>query len=193
MTKPITIPKDLPKDSALSYDFLYEEGIKSIQQLAGNSWTDHNTHDPGITILEKLCYAISDLAYRIDYDITDLIGNDNISSYNGLFSPSRILTVNPVTILDLRKIIMDVKGVKNVWIEKVTTKNNVNSSNNHIHKGLYRVFIEKDDHVEEKSMLSSVKKELQAFRNVCEDFEEISVLTPQYIRLQGNIEIADNV
>ena len=27
-------------------------------------WTDHNTHDPGITVLEALDYALTDLQYR---------------------------------------------------------------------------------------------------------------------------------
>ena len=28
-------------------------------------WTDHNTHDPGITVLEALCYVLTDLQYRV--------------------------------------------------------------------------------------------------------------------------------
>ena len=27
-------------------------------------WTDHNTHDPGVTVLEALCYVLTDLQYR---------------------------------------------------------------------------------------------------------------------------------
>jgi len=27
-------------------------------------WTTHNTHDPGITVLELLAYALTDLQYR---------------------------------------------------------------------------------------------------------------------------------
>ena len=27
-------------------------------------WTDTNAHDPGVTVLEVICYAITDLQYR---------------------------------------------------------------------------------------------------------------------------------
>src|SRR5262245_62103054 len=113
MIQPVTIPKDLPPDSALSYTFLRSEGIKYIQQLAGHIWTDHNTHDPGITILEQLCYAVTDLSYRIDKNIQALLGRNNASSYTGLYSAATILTTNPVTLQDIRKWVIDVDGVKN--------------------------------------------------------------------------------
>ena len=199
MTKPMTIPKELPQDSALSYDFLREEGIKSIQQMAGTTWTDHNLHDPGITILEQLCYVITDLAYRIDYDIKDLLGEDGASSYNGLYSPATILTVNPVTLPDLRKIVMDVEGVKNAWVEKISQDPFEDSTVAEnpatlIPKGLYRVLVEKEEWTYVGSeLLSNVKARLQACRGVCEDFEDVKLLDPQYIRLQGTIEITDKV
>ena len=60
METPIIISKELVKDSALSFSFLREEAVKSIQQLGGTTWTDHNAHDPGITILEQVCYAITE-------------------------------------------------------------------------------------------------------------------------------------
>ncbi len=199
MIKPITIPKELPKDSALSYDFLREEGIQLIQQMAGDTWTDHNTHDPGITILEQLSYGITDLAYRIDYDIKDLLGRDDASSYKDLFGPATILTVNPVTLLDLRKIVIDVEGVKNAWVEKVSPTPfedlaDLENTDAIIPKGLYRVIVEKDELSDVGiKLLPNVKDRLQACRAVCEDFEEVRLLGPQHIRLQGTIEIADKV
>ncbi|WP_298310711.1 hypothetical protein [uncultured Aquimarina sp.] len=199
MTDPITIPKEIPKDTALSYDFLRKEGIELIQKMAGNTWTDHNIHDPGITILEQLCYAITDLAYRMDYDIKDVIGSDGSSSYKDLYSAATILTVNPVTVLDLRKIVIDVEGVKNAWVEKVSQNNSINTGSNEQDtvspKGLYRVFIERDElvHITGSNILAEVKSRLQSCRGVCEDFEEIRMLDTQPIRLQGTIEITHTV
>ena len=48
----------------LDFDKMRKEGIEYIAQLSGKIWTDHNVHDPGITILEMLCYALLDLGYR---------------------------------------------------------------------------------------------------------------------------------
>ena len=36
----------------LDFQFLRAEGLKHLGELSGKIWTDHNTHDPGITILE---------------------------------------------------------------------------------------------------------------------------------------------
>ncbi len=194
MNDPITIPKELPKDTALSYDFLLEEGIKTIQELSGNRWTDHNEHDPGIAILEQVCYAITDLAYRLDYSITDLLGN-NEEAYKELYSPATILTTNPVTLLDYRKIIIDTEGVKNAWIEKVTksaVKHQINEAPLLV-KGLYKVVIEKDDVAYSTlNLAKNVNGKLQATRGVCEDFDEVVVLNKQELFFGGTIEISDN-
>lgn len=198
MTKSITIPKELPRDSALSYDFLRKEGIKLIQQMAGNTWTDHNTHDPGITILEQLCYAITDLAYRIDYEIEDLLGTDEGSSYGDLFGPSTILTVIPVTLLDIRKMVIDLEGVKNAWVETVspTPAEGTADAENGVTKpkGLYRILVEKDELTQVgPGLADNIRARLNAHRNICEDVEEVRLLDLQLIRLQGTVEISDTV
>ncbi len=61
MNELLYIPKTrtLPKDE--DFQFLRSEGLKYIENLAHTLWTDYNTHDPGITILEALCYAITEL------------------------------------------------------------------------------------------------------------------------------------
>ena len=58
-------------DSELSFESLRSEGIRLAQALSGNSWTDYNLHDPGVTILELLCYALTDLVYRADFRVAD--------------------------------------------------------------------------------------------------------------------------
>ena len=46
---------------AMDYAFLRAEGIRYLERLASQQWTDFNAHDPGITILEQFCYALTDL------------------------------------------------------------------------------------------------------------------------------------
>jgi hypothetical protein len=98
---------------AKKYDFLRRKGIKHLQQMAAGDllWTDFNTHDPGITILEQLCYAITDIAYRIDYPLPDLLAAEEDIG-DTLFSPAEIMTTHLVTLDDLRKLALDDKGVK---------------------------------------------------------------------------------
>lgn len=205
MTKPISISKTVPESSPMNFDFLREQGLKHIQKLAGKVWTDHNSHDPGITILEQLCYAITDLSYRINYDIKDLLATKGEETYQHLFSPSQVLTVTPVTINDIRKIVIDVPGVKNAWIEKVSQPEpeiyfNKEDKNLHIAsdedseivkiKGLYRVLFEKNESTTlSLELISQVKARLNDARSICEDFEEVKLLDPQYVKIHGKVEV----
>jgi hypothetical protein len=59
--------QELPKN--MDYDFLRKEGIRYAQALSGNIWTDYNEHDPGVTILEQLCYALTELGYKTNFNI----------------------------------------------------------------------------------------------------------------------------
>ena len=59
-------------DPSVDYYQLRREGIGHVQQAGHQQWTDYNIHDPGITILEALCYAITDVGYRIEWDIEDI-------------------------------------------------------------------------------------------------------------------------
>ncbi|MFV0267271.1 MAG: hypothetical protein ACK5HT_14770, partial [Draconibacterium sp.] len=58
LTKHITIPKDVASHDDQDYAFLRQKGQEYIEQLSGKVWTDYNEHDPGISIMEVLCYAI---------------------------------------------------------------------------------------------------------------------------------------
>lgn len=134
MSESVTISRKTPASKSLQYDFLRDEAIAYIQRLAGKIWTDYNIHDPGVTILEVLCYAITELGYRASFDIEDLLaGKPGEEEENGagkqFFTAREILPNCPVTIDDYRKLLIDVDihdsadtacphvGVRNAWIE----------------------------------------------------------------------------
>jgi len=102
--------------NAENYDFLRSEGQKYIENLARELWTDYNAHDPGITILEVLCYAITELGYRAMFSIEDLLtGSDHKISNPTFFPCSEVMTNAPLTKLDYRKLIIDIEGINNAW------------------------------------------------------------------------------
>ena len=111
---------DTAPTPALDYENLRLQGMAWLEKLAGSAWTDFNAHDPGITILEQVCYALTDLSYRINFNMEDLLSQDGADTYDSLYSAQQILVANPVTLLDLRKLVIDVAGVNNAWIEAVT-------------------------------------------------------------------------
>lgn len=118
---PAPQPGALP--AAQDFYRLRREGIGHIQQAGSDDWTDYNTHDPGISILEALAYAITDLAYRTGFPIEDLLSSATSATgstepYPGqTFYPARrILTVNPTTAEDFRRLLIDVDPVRNAWV-----------------------------------------------------------------------------
>lgn len=69
------ISKKRHNDNPNSFEHLYQLGLTYIQQLSGRLWTDYNTHDPGMTILEQICYALTDLIYRCEFEVTDYLSD----------------------------------------------------------------------------------------------------------------------
>ena len=59
------MPLPIPTLDDLTWFELVEEARDRIPSIAGR-WTDHNAHDPGITVLELMAWACEQVGYRID-------------------------------------------------------------------------------------------------------------------------------
>ncbi|HXS36376.1 MAG TPA: hypothetical protein VN721_06720 [Flavipsychrobacter sp.] len=116
-----TISKDPTLIPGQDYNYLRQTGLNYIEQLSSLLWTDYNIHDPGITILELLCYAITDLSYRAAFNIQDIIAPAPDTTADphdqAFYTASEILTISPWTTLDYRKLLIDIDGVKNAWLQ----------------------------------------------------------------------------
>ena len=58
------------------YPKLLRQSIERLQQMSGELWTDYNTHDPGITMIDLLNYALTELDYRLRFDMSDYLSAD---------------------------------------------------------------------------------------------------------------------
>ena len=104
----------------LDYSFLKQLGIEYIEKYGSKIWTDYNSHDPGITMLEALCYAITDLGYRINMPIEDILSTEDGSKNpfeEQFIKVEQILPTKPVTANDYRKLFIDIDGIKNAWLK----------------------------------------------------------------------------
>jgi len=54
MDQSTIIPMTPPAMKSQDFSFLREEGMELLRDVAAQTWTDHNLHDPGITLLELL-------------------------------------------------------------------------------------------------------------------------------------------
>ncbi len=219
MSDKLTISKKRPSLESMDYTLLREKGLEHIESLGSSLWTDYNVHDPGVTILEVLCYAITDLGYRTSFDIKELLAEKNDAATKHFFTAREVLTCNAVTENDIRKCIIDVVDVKNAWVTKVTQSTPVQSAVRfysnckqssldytagpleedklplHI-QGLYTIRLELDDDVDltDKEIVGNIKKavrnKLQTIRPLCEDFDSIEVIPTEDVVLCADIEVA---
>ena len=210
LAKP-TISKKPTSEAALDYQQLCALGRKHVQRLSSRIWTDFNVHDPGVTTLELLCYALTDLAYRASFPIQDILASasDNAANVKEQFLTARqILPNRPLTVLDYRKLLIDLKGVKNAWLEPATRTYYADTVKGRLLPkdpglpgikkvplaGLYEVTIEYMEGLtssEKETVLQAVKQRLHANRNLCEDFEwdKINVVGTQPFLLCCELEL----
>ena len=210
MAEFLTISNAPLEHPGMDYALLRDEGIKTIAKLAGSRWTDYNSHDPGITILETLCYAITDLSYRLDFEMADLLAypRGEFDSLPQFLTAREILTVNPLTVEDYRKVLIDIDGIKNAWLEAIDiprpelyyNANNASLSFSSLNlaepvnlRGLYRVLLEKEQGYQDQDLVKAATAKLQQRRNLCEDFGEIRVLPMEQITVQSEIEIGEHL
>jgi hypothetical protein len=208
------IQKTRKKRLSEDYAFLRDQGIRYIAKLAGRIWTDYNTHDPGITTLELLCYAITELSYRNAHCIEDILANDNnnpVPDAKCFYTAAQIFPCNPVTIIDFRKLLVDIRGVKNAWLKtknisdyksfypdydnSVLTYTNTNNEPVEL-KGLYNVIVkyeegkteEENREIKQKANREITDK-LNDHRNLCEDFVSITDVGDEEIGICAEIEV----
>ena len=209
-----------------NFQELRREGLTHIGELSGKIWTDHNAHDPGVTILEELCYALIDLGYRTTLPMEDLLAEPRVAPttstdadrlcHKNFFTPLEILSCNPTTVLDYRKLLLDLDGVRNAWLEPTETDSTpllylpdiadggasehpelqcwskgdqVKRPNSVVLNGLYSVLIQKETDADETQVFRSVRETLAMHRNLCEDFSTITMLCPLDVGVCADVEI----
>lgn len=210
MSDQLTINTAKPASTALDYEALRSHGLQYIQQLSSRIWTDYNVHDPGITTLELLCYAITDLAYRTSFPVEDLIATekDTVQNIRNHFKQAHlILPNNALTVNDYRKLLIDIEGVKNAWLLKRTKtvfadlfEKKLMAASNGLPgveavevKGCYDVLLEFETNIKLKkdkdAIIEKARNSLNANRNLCEVFVDIKQVEQQPFILCSEIEL----
>ena len=189
-----SISKEVHTSDDLDFQFLKDEGIKVIQRIGNKIWTDYNAHDPGVTILEILAYAITDLGYRLSLPIEDLLlGNDKANYLKKHFHmASDVLPCKALTGLDYRMLLMDIEGVQNSWIETYSKQIYMDCKNLKMAydpaiweglpekdkksfelKGLHKILIDASDDIPFAQIKKKVLSAYHQNRNLCEDVVEV--------------------
>ena len=180
---------------SMDYAQLRQQGIEAVQRLSGDVWTDYNEHDPGVTILENLCYAITELGYKTRLPIEDLLFGKGSGPFDArdhaMYPPEEVLPAAPLTLLDFRKLLIDrIPAVRNAWLvpaPKSTAGVNM--------QGLYQVLLQLEPNAEADpaAVQAEAYRLMRAHRNLCEDVDQVTLLQPQPIQVSARIHISPQV
>lgn len=182
-------------ETGISFLDLKKKGLEHIQNISGDLWTDYNHHDPGITILEQVCYALTEVAYQENLDISDLLKDSDGAEPDyeslALNMPNRSFSMHPIKPADYSRMLYDrIDGVVNAWLEpldkKLQDKKNAPG-------GLYHLFLNIIDnpayHTPQEH--SRIKKEAidiyNSNRNLGEDLVGVTVLTYKSVEVVAKI------
>ncbi|HEX5791953.1 MAG TPA: hypothetical protein VFY01_01665 [Rheinheimera sp.] len=165
-----------------NFNRLKQQGLADIVRLAGKRWTDYNLHDPGITLLEQLCFSLTELQYRCDFAISELLSKaDGTVDYAalGLVAPQLILSSRPTTAADYRRYLLDqLPQLADIYLlpDGVT--------------GLYRAqAVAADADTDTHQLEADIRRCYSAQRNLGEQLGQIRLLTPLACQPVAELEI----
>lgn len=196
----------------VDFTFLRQKGIQLLQQICGETWTDYNLHDPGVTILEALCYALTDLSYRTEFPMQDLLADKEGRirlQQNAFFRREEILATNPVSVADCRKFMLDgLDQLHNVWLQPFMSEFSFGTMH-----GLYTVKVQVKKEFSHKlktvdgspltigtpqppdddwadQLTKKIRLSFVSARNLCEDIiRHITILRPVAVHIQAEVVI----
>ena len=190
-----SIRRRRPNADDASFESLRAEGIRLVQALSGWRWTDFNLHDPGVTILEQLCFALTDLVYRADFQVADHLtgaGGYIEHAQQALHGPAAVFPCRPTTTADYRCALLDtIKTIDNACFTTAETGPDG-------YRGLYLASVRssrplpaaEDERIRvQQDVMRDVAAVYRRNRNLCEDLHAVSVLVPDPCYLHGDFEI----
>lgn len=185
MDQPQTLPR-LPKVAPdTAFEALRSQGIRQLQALAGEVWTDYNLHDPGVTLLEALCFALTELSYRADFDVADHLADaqDRIDwARHALHLPAQAFPCRPTTALDLRRWLLDqVPALEGVTLDSAPRHG--------VPPGVMPLLLDATDGAITARLPAQVRRAAARKRNLGEELGEVRLLQRHRCQLLGEISI----
>jgi hypothetical protein len=218
--KHISISKNVETGDQTDFHFLRKTGIEYIEKLGGKLWTDYNSHDPGITTLEVLSYAITDLGMRMNLNMEDILSsNDEATDIHTQFlKAAEILPSRPLNELDYRKLFIDInftsgnkRPIRNCWLVPNNETLYVDCKTGQLDfkpigektqsfnvKGLYDLYVDYDEDVDDgnngcgkSSVNLQILERYHANRSLCEDLAEIKEIEIQKVAVCARIGLVN--
>jgi hypothetical protein len=187
-----TISRVTEGSNPYGFSRLRKEGIEISQELSGAAWTDYNFHDPGVTILEQVCFGLTDLIYRTKFEVADYLCDESgaiSASAMGLHSPADVFFGRPSTPIDYQKALLDMaNGVSDVQVFGDSLSPRAGGY------GLYSIQVRKSvdsqhSNSTESSLVEQTASNYHSMRNLCEDIGKVLVIQEIDCYLEAQISV----
>lgn len=210
----LTMSKASVRGTARDPKHIFNQCIEQLIELCGDVWTDYNKHDPGVTFVEVLSYLLTELSFRSQGPITDVLvdGVNNADARQAILdqqfpSPDNVLPCAPLTEQDYRKLIIDQPNVNNAWLVPYSVTLYVDSRDDSVTvsaregrtisrfelRGGFKVKLLLSDglnQAEKNDTINGVEALLHANRNLCQWFDSPQIISKQGFIVCAEIEIA---
>lgn len=150
---------------------LQEQALALIQELSGNTWTNFNEHDPGVTILDTLHYALLELQYSLGHPFESYLSEGREVDFGrmGLLDPQALFIPDMLRVSDYERFLLE--HLKTISACRVTLLEN--------HR--YRIEVEsplaeEGSTADLRTLTGQVEELYHSHRNLCENLEEIRVV-----------------
>lgn len=168
-------------DDPFAYEALRARALTSLQALSRDQWTDYNYHDPGVTLLDALCFALTEDLFGAQQPLLDLLtAPDGRIHYHrlGLHVAEEILPSRACTSMDYMRWLLDrVPGALQAHAQ-------MPSGNGLWHMSLEVTTAQAD------GAAAAAARAYWAQRNLGEDLDALPlVLQPRWCTLQLNVSI----
>ncbi|NME70264.1 hypothetical protein [Flammeovirga aprica] len=181
------IPFDIVKEG--NPYVLLNEAKKFLGSLQNEKWTDFDTHDPGVTLLEYLSTGMTEMNIRAASGIENYL---TYAPYKAaILTQEEAFSVLPVTMNDLRKVLIDkFVEIENIWIEPV-------SSDVTSFEGQYQLIVkfktQYQGRIDGEVLLDNILEHAQQYRNYCEKVMSITTAKETKVIVHADIEIVTDV
>jgi hypothetical protein len=155
------------------YARLQAQALDRLQALSGNRWTDFNAHDPGITLLEALHYALLELQSSMELPFETYLSEKDKMDYTqfGLFPVSEITAPTIATPSDY----------KNLFKEEISEIKHCRITISDDYK--YDILVESEENADEAKIKTHITELYHAHRNLCETLGEIT-----FVKIDAGME-----
>lgn len=160
---------------------LQQETLQELQRLSGAVWTNFNSHDPGVTTSDIANNVLSELDYKLGFDLIDYLTLEQTRfapERYGMYLPEKVYPTTPVTLKDYRKLLLSYfPMLEDVIVEL----------NSDIVIKVVPSSLQFGENMQD--FVGNIKGLFNANRNLCESLEAVELCERTMLHVHSEIEI----